>query len=81
MNKANDSDGVVNSCDDCPARGGTGQACSGAKEGLATKFSCSVEPPAPGDSPATSIGISVLLIGLGLTLSRLRRTGRGSDPR
>ena len=39
-----DSDGFVNSCDDCPARAGTGQACAATKEGLATTFSCSVEP-------------------------------------
>jgi len=85
-----DSDGVVNSCDDCPARGGTGKACSATQEGLATTFSCTVEPsPANGESRAGRIGISalsVLLVGVWLTLRRPRRsgrreTGRGSDRR
>ena len=84
-----DSDGVVNSCDDCPARAGTGQACAATKEGLATTFSCSIEPSPTsmnGGFPAGSIGISVLLLGVGLTLWRLRRpgrreTGRGSERR
>ncbi len=82
-----DSDGVVNSCDDCAARGGTGEACQGLKEGLATKFACAIEPsPANAESPIVSIGISVLFLGIGLTLWKLRRPGRrqrgrGSEPR
>jgi hypothetical protein len=67
-----DADSIVNSCDDCPARGGTGRACEGKKQGLAT--ACAIDS-SPFASSTSALWVALLLLGAGSSLWRSRRPG------
>lgn len=65
-----DGDRIMNECDDCAARTGTGKACEDKKEGIGAL--CAIASQT-GGSHLSAIALLLLVLGTGLTLRGLRR--------